>query len=66
MSKNSCETCTEKVVCNLCGKQLCYSKSGCKLIEGHYTQNDTDFCVECFKSKEHSLEEGVTMTGLVQ
>ena len=63
MSKNSCETCTEKVVCNLCGKQLCYSKSDCKLIEGHYTQNDKDFCVECFKSKETNYfkKEGVLL-----
>ena len=43
-----CETCTEKMVCCTCGKQLCFvGKKGEQEAVGHYTLGDQVACVDC-------------------
>ena len=43
-----CETCTEKMVCCICGKQLCFvGKRGAQEAVGHYTLGDQVACVAC-------------------
>lgn len=54
---SSCQECTRKMSCAICGKQLCYSDNGASRTRGHYVFGDEVVCVECNAHKKDTVKK---------